>query len=326
MEDNMEKLISVIIPLYNRQNVIEECVRSVCAQSHRNLQIILIDDGSTDRSREICRKLAENDSRILLLECAHAGVSGARNAGLDAATGDFVFFIDSDDVIHPRLLEALVRGMEQHGAAIGGTGTVYAPNARWHKVYPRIDEETGAGETEYHSFEETLHAFFRRITPLNLMVGVMMRRDLIADTRFRTDLFIGEDFFFVYQNLIKGTGAVFLKEKWYYYRIHETNVSNNFTFEGFQTRFDRRVLVWQSEEQFGRTENVVLQKRDAFDVYLRCLRQNPPKAELDKMRKVLLEYQHDLLPALPSKLKFYLFVHFPFTCRLGLKLLKKSHK
>lgn len=322
----MEKSVSVIIPLYNRQNVIEECVRSVCAQSHRNLQIILIDDGSTDRSREICRKLAENDSRILLLECAHAGVSGARNAGLDAATGDFVFFIDSDDVIHPRLLEALVRGMEQHGAAIGGTGIVYASEDRWHRVAARIEQETGCGETEFLSHEQTLNAVFRGTTPINLIGGVMLRRDLIEKTRFCTDLFIGEDFWFIYQNLIKGASAVFLKEKWYYCRMHAGSISNDFTFEGFRTRFDRRVLVWQSEERFGRTENVVLQKRDAFDVYLRCLRQNPPKAELDKMRKVLLDYKHDLLPALPSKLKFYLFVHFPFTYRLGLKLLKKSHK
>lgn len=322
----MDKLISVIIPLYNRQNVIEECVRSVCAQSYKHLQIILIDDGSTDRSREICRKIAESDSRISFLECAHAGVSGARNTGLDAARGDYVFFVDSDDVIHPRLLEALVRGMEQHGAAIGGTGIVYAPEDRWHKVSQRIRQETGCGETEFFSHEQTLNAVFRGTTPINLIGGVMIRRDLIGQTRFCTDLFIGEDFWFIYQNLIKGAAAVFLKEKWYYCRMHAGSISNDFTFEGFRTRFDRRVLVWQSEERFGRSENANLQKQDAFDVYLRCLRQNPSKAVLQKMRKVMLDYRHHLLPALPSKLKFYLFVYFPFTYRLGLKLFRKSHK
>lgn len=319
----MEKLISVIIPLYNRQNVIEECVRSVCAQSHQNLEIILIDDGSTDRSREICRELAQTDSRIRLLECAHAGVSGARNAGLDAAQGEYVIFVDSDDCVHPRLLEALVRGMEQHSAGIGGTGIINVPETRWHKVAQRIQQETGCGETEFLPFEQTLNAVFHGTTPINLMGGVMMRRDLIGQTRFCTDLFIGEDFWFIYQNLIKGTGAVFLKEKWYYCRLHQTNISNHYGFEGFRTRFDRRVLVWQSEESFGRTENANAQKRDAFDVYLRCLRENPSKEDLKKMRSVLLNHKNALLPALPSKLKFYLFVNFPFTYRLGLKLLKK---
>lgn len=319
----MKQTISVIIPIYNRENVIEECVRSVTAQSHRALQIILIDDGSTDGTREICRRLAQSDSRIRLLESGHAGVSGARNAGLDAATGDYVFFVDSDDVIHPRLLEALIRGMEQHGALIGGTGILNVSTAKWPRVYHRIEEEAGAGETEFLTYEQTLHAVFRQTTPINLIGGVMMRRDLIDTTRFHTDLFIGEDFFFIYQNLIKGTGAVFLKQRWYYARLHEDTLSNDYTFEGFKTRFYRRVLVWQSEEIFGRTKNAALQKQDAFDVYLRCLRQNPPKDELDAMRNMVLEYKAELLPALPNGLKFYLYVYFPALYKLRLKFLKK---
>lgn len=319
----MGQTISVIIPIYNRQDVIEECVRSVCAQSHKELEIILIDDGSTDRSPQICRELAAADSRIRFLECAHSGVSGARNEGLNAAQGDYLFFVDSDDVIHPRLLEALLRGMERHGAGIGGTGIITVPEARWHKVAPRIQQETGCGEIEYLPHEEVLHAIFRSTTPVNLIGGVMLRRDLMGETRFYQDLCIGEDFWFIYQNLIKGTGAVFLKEKWYYCRLHRTNASNNYAFDGFWSRFYRRVLVWQSEERLGRKENADLQKRDAFDVYLRGLRQNPTKEDIQEMRKVLLTYKKELLPALPSKLKFYLFVYFPPIYLLGLKLLKK---
>lgn len=318
----MEQTISVIIPLYNRETVIEECVRSVCAQSHKELEIILIDDGSTDRSLEICRKLAQQDSRILLLEGAHAGVSGARNAGLEAATGKYVFFVDSDDVIHPRLLEALVRGMEESNAGIGGTGIINVPNASWQKVYPHMEKGTGAGETRCLSHEEALNEVFRTITPINLIGGVIMRRDLIGQTRFRNDLFIGEDFWFIYQNLIKGSGAVFLKERWYYCRHHETNISNNFTFAGFWTRFYRRELVWKSEESFGRIENANLQKQDAFDVYLRCLRENISPADRKSMIKKVKQYKKELLPAMSfsGKIRYYLYTYLPFTYLLRLKL------
>ena len=321
----MEKLISVIIPVYNREHLIGECLRSVLAQSHKNLQIILIDDGSTDRTAEICKEFADSDSRVTLLQPGHRGVSGARNAGLDAAQGEYVFFVDSDDVLHPRLLAALVRGMEESGAGLGGTHIRSASDSNWKKVYLHMESQTGEGETELMSHADTVHAVFRAVTPINLIGGVMMRRDLIGDTRFDTDLFIGEDFWFIYQNLIKGAAAVFLKERWYYCRHHETNISNNYSFEGFWTRFRRRELVWKSEEAMGRQDNAALQKQDAFDVYLRCLREKPSKEDLKKIIATVKHYRKELLSGVnfSDKVKFFLYVNFPWIYRIRLKFRSK---
>ena len=321
----MEKLISVIIPVYNREHLIGECLRSVLGQTHKNLQVILIDDGSTDGTVEICKEFEASDSRVKLLQPGHRGVSGARNAGLDEARGKYVFFVDSDDVIHPRLLSALYRGMEESGAALGGTGIRSVPDFKWEKIYPHMESQTGEGETEFLSHEDTVHAVFRSVTPLNLIGGVMMRRDLIGDTRFATDLFIGEDFWFIYQNLIKGASAAFLKERWYYCRHHESNISNNFSYEGFLTRFRRRELVWRSEESLGRHENAAIQKQDAFDVYLRCLRENPSKADLKKMIGTVKQYQKELLSGtnFSGKVKFWLYVNFPWVYRIRLKFSSK---
>jgi glycosyltransferase involved in cell wall biosynthesis len=137
--------------------VIEECVRSVCTQSHKELEIILIDDGSTDKTVEICRNLAAQDSRILLLEPGHTGVSGARNVGLDAATGEYVFFVDSDDVIHPLLLQTLCEAMEASHAAMGGTRVINIAQSQWDAVPALIARHSGPGETSFHSFAETIH-------------------------------------------------------------------------------------------------------------------------------------------------------------------------
>lgn len=322
----MEKLISIIIPVYNREKLIGECLRSVLGQTHKNLQVILIDDGSTDRTAEICKEFAASDSRVTLLQPGHTGVSGARNAGLDEARGEYVFFVDSDDVIHPRLLAALVRGMEESGAALGGTGIRSVPDSNWQKIYPHMESQTSEGKAEFLSHADTVHAVFRDVTPINLIGGVMMRRDLIVDTRFATDLFIGEDFWFIYQNLIKGASAVFLKERWYYCRHHETNISNNFSYEGFLTRFRRRELVWKSEEALGRQDNAAIQKQDAFDVYLRCLRENPAKADLKKMISTVKQHRKELLSGMnfSGKVKFWLYVHCPWAYRIRLKFHSKK--
>lgn len=109
----MKDLISVIIPVYNVEKYIDNCLESIINQTYKNLEIILVDDGSTDNSGKICDDYALKDSRIKVIHKNNGGLSDARNKGLDVATGDFVSFIDSDDtialdmyeVLHNRLLE-----------------------------------------------------------------------------------------------------------------------------------------------------------------------------------------------------------------------------
>lgn len=110
----MEK-ISVIIPVYNRADVLERCVRSVQAQDVSELEILLCDDGSEDGSTELCYALAEKDGRICVSHIAHRGASAARNIGLLRAAGEYLCFLDSDDVIAPDML----RRMREHIARTG---------------------------------------------------------------------------------------------------------------------------------------------------------------------------------------------------------------
>ena len=110
--------ISVIIPVYNTEKYVEECIESVLAQTYTDFELILIDDGSEDNSREICREMGRKDDRIRLIQMEHRGVSAARNAGMDAAVGKYLFFLDSDDMIHPQLLEALYEVHEKNKKVI----------------------------------------------------------------------------------------------------------------------------------------------------------------------------------------------------------------
>lgn len=110
--------ISVIIPVYKVENYLERCVRSVCNQTYPELEILLIDDGSPDRSGEICDVLAGQDARIRVIHKSNGGLSDARNAGIDASTGDWLAFVDSDDWLDPRMLEILKIQAEKYGAEI----------------------------------------------------------------------------------------------------------------------------------------------------------------------------------------------------------------
>ena len=98
-------LISVIIPVYNVEQYLPQCVESVINQTYTNLQIILVNDGSTDKSGEICDKFAEIDNRICVIHKENGGLSDARNFGMKKAVGEFVGFVDSDDFVEPYLLE-----------------------------------------------------------------------------------------------------------------------------------------------------------------------------------------------------------------------------
>ena len=108
--------------MYNAERYIGKCLESVVRQTYPELEILVIDDGSVDKGPGICGKLAERDGRIQVLRQENQGVSAARNTGLDRACGDYVFFLDSDDAIHPRLLEEMLGRAEGWGAQLAFCG------------------------------------------------------------------------------------------------------------------------------------------------------------------------------------------------------------
>lgn len=112
------KKISVVVPVYKVEAYLERCVYSLVHQTYENLEIILVDDGSPDNSGKICDQLAEQDSRIQVIHKVNGGLSDARNAGIEVATGDYIAFIDSDDWYDPTMLEVLYGLAEEHNAGI----------------------------------------------------------------------------------------------------------------------------------------------------------------------------------------------------------------
>ena len=114
----MDSLVSVIVPVYKVEKYLSKCLDSIVNQTYKNLEIILVDDGSPDNSGKICDEYAQKDSRIKVIHKENGGLSSARNAGLDIATGEYIAFADSDDSVHLDFVEKLYRAIKEENADI----------------------------------------------------------------------------------------------------------------------------------------------------------------------------------------------------------------
>ena len=181
-------LISVIVPVYRVEKYLDHCIRSITEQTYSNLEILLVDDGSTDGSGEICDRWAEKDSRIRVIHKQNAGAGAARNTALDAAGGDLIAFVDSDDYLQPNMyahLYSLMKdGVDIAECEIGITETDELS----------MDDGTGA-EILVCDTEEALRLHIQdeifRQTPPNKLY----RRACVGDIRFPEGNLIDDEFF-----------------------------------------------------------------------------------------------------------------------------------
>ena len=109
-------MLSVIVPIFRVEKYLDKCVQSLLAQTYKDLEIIQVDDGSDDGCPAMCDAYGEVDSRIKVIHKANGGLSDARNTGLEAATGEYIVFADSDDYVHPQVYEAMIGVMEENAA------------------------------------------------------------------------------------------------------------------------------------------------------------------------------------------------------------------
>ena len=187
----MKPLISVVVPVYNVQSYVSKCIESILQQTHDNLEIILIDDGSEDESPLICDKYAKEHDNIVVLHQRNSGPSKARNSGLDIANGEYIAFVDSDDYIHPIYIEFLLAQMMLSNVRISCCG------------YTRDAKQLHDGELSIDSYGVTLNdteAFGKLLDNQEFCApwGKLYNRDVINHIRFPEGLLF-EDMVFAPQ-------------------------------------------------------------------------------------------------------------------------------
>ena len=204
----MEPLISLIVPVYNSEKDLRKCLDSIIHQTYRNLEIILIDDGSEDSSGEICDEYAARDSRIVCVHQPNGGVSKARNRGLSLAHGDYVNFPDSDDYLDLDAYEYLMSKMTEHGCD--------AVNFETFVTYPDHEAAHKLPEKYYGLFDsEGAHRVMMAGEPF--CCNKLYARHLVDGLQFREDIFRGEDSLFAHYALDRAEKVWFDERPLYHY-------------------------------------------------------------------------------------------------------------
>lgn len=212
---NEDPLITVIIPIYNIMDCLERCVSSVCAQTYRNLEILLVDDGSTDGTGALCDRLAERDGRIRVFHKENGGSSSARNLGLQKARGEYLGFVDSDDFIEPDMYERL---MEQVKA--GGYSIVQASRDEIDENgQKRADVCTPPEKVTFLSGEAFLRELLLHRGDCSFCTK-LTARSLFGEKRFPEGE-LNEDFYLLVELLQETEGVCILPQQLYhvYYRM-----------------------------------------------------------------------------------------------------------
>ena len=225
----MGEKISVIVPVYNVEAYLERCVKSILQQTCTNFELILINDGSTDSSGQICDYLSDQYENIKVYHIENAGVSNARNVGIQLATGAWITFVDSDDFVTNDYLATLASAAEG-----GNVGFVIAP---LHHIKNGIvtDLPPYSGRKELWSTEETMKELLMTTKTSFFPVAKLFKRDLLTDEKFNTDYHLAEDALFLTELLLKTRcSSVFIDKPIYYYDHREgsaTTSVNRYVFD-----------------------------------------------------------------------------------------------
>lgn len=215
----MNNLVSIIIPVFNVQDYLECCLNSVCAQVYDNLEILLIDDGSTDSSGKICDMYAEADSRFRVVHQENAGAANAKNSGLDLAQGDFITFLDSDDWVEPAWIQHLLNKALQENADVVECSFFknYIDGSEAEHTY----ESLPIGEW---STEEYLRVY-PTAWPCAIFWNKMFRHYCLSNVRFHKERRCVDDEFFTYRAIGKANKVMRIDERLYHYRQRQSSVT-----------------------------------------------------------------------------------------------------
>ncbi len=250
----MEPLISVIIPIYKVEDFLDECISSVISQTYKHLEIILVDDGSPDGCPEMCDKWAEKDRRIKVIHKANGGLSDARNAGLEIATGEYIAFVDSDDWIQSQMYEKMLLVMQLESADI------CACNIQ--SCYPDYEEEWGCKEYIIGNSEQILDMLYSDTKYPVSTWNKLYKRECWENLRFPKGK-ICEDAFTTFRLVHSAKRIVQIPEAFYCYRIRPQSIMTS----AFSTKRMDEEEAWRINYQFAKEYYPKLYRK-AFRFYL----------------------------------------------------------
>lgn len=279
--ENMK--LSVIAPVYNVADALENCIQSLVSQHYRNVEILLADDGSPDGSAEICDRFAADYNSIVVIHKPNGGVSSARNSGLDMATGDLITFVDSDDTIDADMYEVLISYLDADTDIV-------------HCSYKRIQNgETinvgGSGDVLVQNHKEALEYYLLGRRFNGSLCDKVFRSSVVNDLRFKEDLIINEDVLLGFQLFDNAGQSKYIDICKYNYIIRLESSSTN-TVNELRKLTDSRYVCQYMYDHVSEPDlkQIAFNRLVANDLYLyQCLLKNH-LPERKEVRQRLQEY------------------------------------
>lgn len=309
----MSDKISVIVPIYNVEIYLERCVESIMSQSHRNLEIILVDDGSPDNCPKICDDYAKKDSRIKVIHKKNGGLSDARNAGMKVATGDYISFIDSDDYISTDYLETLYQVLLKENSDIVECEIV---------KFKENEIPVSVGNLDIESFdaEKGLQLLIEEKVFHQYVWNKLYKADLALEVDFEKGK-LNEDEFWTYQVFGKAKKVTKIQKAMYYYLQRNGSImGTNYTFkrlDALEGKFNRQAYIENNYPNLSLCSKI--------DFYNSCIfacqsvLKFMPKDEQKKAIKVIKNYKKncnlsfsDIKTVKNSSKKYFYFSKFNF--------------
>lgn len=303
-------IITVIIPVYNVEQYIDKCLASVVNQTYRDLEILLINDGSTDSCPQICDEWAKNDNRVRVIHKENGGVSSARNVGLREATGKYISFVDPDDLLHERMYEILVKQYQNEEIDMA----MCRENAFFQEEKIDFDfrPEEKVEILDKIKVVEIFHDDFPGI--ITWVWNKLFKSEYIKELAFREDFIASEDTVFMAEVMKYITKAAFVQDRLYYYRQQEGSVMNSgkekiFTDQGLALILEYDILRYIEYDTFQMTHFLsCLNKIARLEAKVAAKRMDVAKDMLTEMYFELWKENTKFHLSIKEKVKAQMFI------------------
>lgn len=315
-------LISIVIPVYNMEKRVEKCLQTVIGQTYQNLEIIVVNDGSTDGSLQICRSFEKIDDRVHVIDKKNEGVSAARNTALDIISGNYVAFIDSDDYVSDNYIQMLYETLKKNNADIVECGAVVVNESTGTsgKILPRFQVENNQNQI--------VSAFCRNEGANDYLWNKLFKKELFDEIRF-SNFKCSEDFEILCHIFQKSSKIVSLNAPLYYYIRNDNSI-------GLSSFSEKKIDVIKARESIYQYYLSIGAKEWAYMIAVQILSQiivlysqlKVSDIDCKKYEDYLLEKFKEYYPAalkekhsfkkdMLRRIKFKTFLIFPgFFCKI----------
>jgi glycosyltransferase involved in cell wall biosynthesis len=303
------KKISIVIPVYNVEKYIKRCLDSVINQTYKELEIILVNDGSIDNSGNICDEYAKKDERIKVIHKKNGGLSDARNIGIENAVGNYIGFVDSDDWILPNMYESLLNLCEEHDAQISICNVF-------------TDENHINANNNFRIYDkQTIMELLLKDEVPSYACNKLFKREIIGNLRFTKDKYY-EDLFDTYKFFNNANKVVKTEEMYYFYYINRADSICNNPINELKKSLDSssafRERYWFAASNFPNVNNIALKKAVITSLFAlkNMYAANDPEKYEKEIKEIITFFKQNFMKIIGNKTISFL-VKGAFLCSLS---------